>query len=60
MIGRQQTDRHPARWYGADGEIELAYGPAPYLGQHDFEVYGELLGWDDVAVAEAMGDGLIG
>jgi len=60
MIGRQQTDRHPARWYGAAGEVELAYGPAPYLGQHDFEVYGELLGWDDVAVAEAMGDGLVG
>ena len=59
MVGHQQTDRHPARWFDGADEIDLPYGPSAYLGQHDFEVYGQLLGWDDVAVAEAMGDGLI-
>lgn len=59
MLGTQQTDRHPARWFVDGSELELPYAASPFLGQHNFEVYGELLGWDEVAVAEAMGDGLI-
>ncbi|MCP5025786.1 MAG: CoA transferase [Actinomycetia bacterium] len=59
MLGTQQTERHPARWVVDGREVELNYGPSPFLGEHNFEVYGELLGWDEVAVAEAMGDGLI-
>lgn len=58
MQDSQQTDRHPARWYVDGTEVELSYRPSPYLGEHDFEVYGELLGWDEAAVAEAIGDGL--
>lgn len=59
MVGTQQTERHPARWVVDGAEVELTYRPSPFLGEHNFEVYGELLGWDEIAVAEAMGDGLI-
>ena len=61
LIGTQTTERHPAHWYDASGEQEVVmrYGASPFLGQHNFEVFGELLGWDEAAVAEAMGDDLI-
>jgi hypothetical protein len=60
MAGTQTLDRHPGRWYSGNGrEIELTYDASPFLGQHNFEVYGELLGWDDAQVAEALGDELI-
>ena len=38
--------------------IELAYRATPYYGEHNFELYGELLGMDEIEVAEHMGDGL--
>jgi crotonobetainyl-CoA:carnitine CoA-transferase CaiB-like acyl-CoA transferase len=58
--GQQHTDRFPAVWYDAGGaaEIALDYRHSPYLGEHTFEVYGELLGWDEGRTAEAIGDGL--
>jgi len=59
MLGSQQTDRHPARWVVQGRELALPYAASPHLGQHNFDVYGELLGWEEVAVAEAMGEGLI-
>lgn len=61
LIGTQTTERHPGRWYSTDGraEVMLRYGASPFLGQHNFEVFGELLGWDEAAVAEAMGDDLL-
>jgi crotonobetainyl-CoA:carnitine CoA-transferase CaiB-like acyl-CoA transferase len=61
MVGTQTLDRHPGRWHGSggDGEIELTYRASPYLGQHNFEVYGELVGWVDAQVAEALGDELL-
>ena len=64
MIGQQHVDRYPGRFHsGADpgprGELELNYRPSPYLGQHNFDVYRDLLGWDEAQVAEAMGDNLV-
>lgn len=59
MIGRQTTERHPGRWYDGDRELTLTYGPSPYLGEHNFEVYEELLGWDVEKVAAAIGDDLV-
>ena len=60
LVGRQQLDRFPARLHPSGGaEVTLTYRPSPYLGQHNFEVYGELLGWDEVQVAEALGDNLV-
>jgi crotonobetainyl-CoA:carnitine CoA-transferase CaiB-like acyl-CoA transferase len=58
--GRQHTDRFPAVWYDAAEatEVGLDYRHSPYLGEHSFEVYRELLGWDEARIAEAMGDGL--
>ena len=59
MIGGQTTERHPGRWYDGDRELTLTYGPSPYLGEHNFEVYEELLGWDVEKVAAAIGDDLV-
>ena len=42
--------------YGS--ELMLDYRPSPYMGEHNFEVYARLLGFDDVEIAERMGDGL--
>jgi crotonobetainyl-CoA:carnitine CoA-transferase CaiB-like acyl-CoA transferase len=57
--GTQHTDRFPARWYDAEGhEVTLEYRASPGLGEQNFEVYPELLGWDEGRVAEAMADGL--
>ncbi|MCP4225817.1 MAG: hypothetical protein GY773_20980 [Actinomycetia bacterium] len=54
-------ERFPGRWHdlSAQQELPLGYRASPYLGQHDFEVYGELLGWDEARVAEALGDELL-
>ncbi len=59
MVGTQTTERHPARWYSDGLELTLPYEAAPYLGQHNFEVLEELLGWDAGRVAEAIGDELL-
>jgi hypothetical protein len=59
MVGTQTTERHPARWFDGSTELRLPYGPAPYLGEHNFEVFEDLLGWDAADVAEAIGDELL-
>ncbi|MCP4223641.1 MAG: CoA transferase [Actinomycetia bacterium] len=61
MIDTQQMERFPGRWHdlSAQQELPLGYRASPYLGQHDFEVYGELLGWDEARVAKALGDELL-
>jgi crotonobetainyl-CoA:carnitine CoA-transferase CaiB-like acyl-CoA transferase len=53
--GAVEVDRFPARF---DGEAPPVPGPAPALGEHTFEVYAELLGMDDEAIAAAIGDQL--
>ncbi len=59
MIGTQTTERHPARWVSGGEELDLGYRATPYLGEHNFEVYEELLGWDAERIAIAIGDELI-
>ncbi|MPY94702.1 MAG: hypothetical protein GEV08_17055 [Acidimicrobiia bacterium] len=56
--GSQQTDRFPAVLRDGSGPIELAYVHSPYLGEHTFEVAGELLGLEEAEVAERIGEGL--
>jgi crotonobetainyl-CoA:carnitine CoA-transferase CaiB-like acyl-CoA transferase len=54
-LGRYQLDRFPAEFaVTALGE----YVAAPIFGQHQFEVYEELLGMSMEEVAIAIGDGL--
>jgi hypothetical protein len=38
--------------------VELGHRHAPFLGEHTFDVAAELLGLDEAAAAEKMGDGL--
>ena len=63
--GSQTTDRHPADWFRGGGPaaggapIELSYTGSPFLGEHNFEVYEELLGWDAEQIAIAIGEELI-
>jgi len=61
LVGRQTTERYPGRWHRPDGapEADLDHTASPYLGQHNFEVLRELLGWDEAEVAEALGDELL-
>jgi crotonobetainyl-CoA:carnitine CoA-transferase CaiB-like acyl-CoA transferase len=56
--GTQHTDRYPGVWRDGRGEVELGHRHAPFLGEHTFEVAAELLGLDEAAAAEKMGDGL--
>lgn len=58
--GTQRTDRFPARLRDAHGPLERPYVGSPALGEHNFEVYGDLLGWDADRIATAMADGLFG
>jgi crotonobetainyl-CoA:carnitine CoA-transferase CaiB-like acyl-CoA transferase len=56
LFGTRPRDRFPARFSAMDLE---PYLPAPaYVGEHNFEVYGDLLGMDEVAIAEGLGEGL--
>jgi crotonobetainyl-CoA:carnitine CoA-transferase CaiB-like acyl-CoA transferase len=58
VFGERPFDRFPAIWSGTD---LLPYLPSPgYLGEHNFEVFGELAGMDEGGIAVAMGDGLFG
>ncbi len=57
--GTQHMDRFPAELRDANGDqLALTYRASPYLGEHNFEVYAELLGLDEGEIAERMGDGL--
>ena len=58
--GTQRTERFPARLTDAHGPIERPYVGSPALGEHNFEVYEDLLGWDADRIATAMADGLFG
>jgi crotonobetainyl-CoA:carnitine CoA-transferase CaiB-like acyl-CoA transferase len=56
VFGERPYDRFPALW----SEMDLhPYVPPPsYVGEHNFEVYVELAGLDEVEIAEGMADGL--
>ncbi len=59
VFGVQRTDRFPATLTDSGGtELTIGYRPSPYLGEHNFDVYGALLGLDDGEIAERIGDGL--
>ncbi|MGH9006238.1 MAG: CoA transferase [Acidimicrobiales bacterium] len=55
-FGIRPHDRYPAIWSAMT--LEPYRQAAAYPGEHNFEVYPELLGIDEAEVAEAMGDGL--
>jgi len=55
-FGTRPHDRFPALWSGTDLEPYRRAGA--YVGEHNFEIYPELLGMDEGAVAEAMSEGL--
>jgi len=54
LLGRHQLDRFPAIF----SDAAFDYAPAPFLGEHNFEVYKELLGMSEEEVAVAIGEGL--
>jgi crotonobetainyl-CoA:carnitine CoA-transferase CaiB-like acyl-CoA transferase len=55
LLGRHQFDGFPAIF----SETPLGpYEPAPFFGEHNFEVYKELLGMSDEEIAAAIGEGL--
>ena len=59
MFGIQHIEAFPARLHDADGRpIGIDYRATPYYGEHTFDIYSELLGMDEVEIAEGMGDGL--
>ena len=55
LFGTRTHDRFPAKFSASALE---PYEPSPYLGQHSFDVYGELAGMSDEEIAEGLGDGL--
>ena len=55
-FGTRPHDRYPALW--SRMSLEPYRAPAAYPGEHNFEVYPQLLDLDEAAVAEAMSDGL--
>lgn len=54
LLGRHQLDRFPAVF----SDVTFDYAPAPFLGEHNFEVYKELLGMSEEEIAIAIGEGL--
>lgn len=54
LLGRHQLERFPATFSNAT----LNYTPSPFLGEHNFEVYKELLGMSDEEIAIAIGEEL--
>jgi crotonobetainyl-CoA:carnitine CoA-transferase CaiB-like acyl-CoA transferase len=54
-LERQTVDRFPAL---IDGQVVDPPRASPTLGEHNFEVYGELLGLTEAEIAEAIADGL--
>jgi crotonobetainyl-CoA:carnitine CoA-transferase CaiB-like acyl-CoA transferase len=56
FFGERLTDTFPALW---DGERPPVERLAPtYLGEHNFEIFSELAGMSEEAIAEGMADGL--
>ncbi len=55
-FGERPFDRFPAVWSDTDLEPYVLSGS--YSGEHNFEVYTELAGIDEEAVATGIGDGL--
>jgi len=55
-FGERPADRYPAIW--SRMSLEPYLPPAAYVGEHNFEVYPQLLDLDEAEVAEAMSDGL--
>ena len=55
ILGCRPTDRFPARFERSPLDPYIA---APVEGQHTFEVYRDLLGWNDEQIAAAIGEGL--
>ena len=55
LFNSHQIDRFPALFSYTPLE---PYRPAPFFGEHNFEVYAELLGMSETEVAAAIGDGL--
>jgi crotonobetainyl-CoA:carnitine CoA-transferase CaiB-like acyl-CoA transferase len=53
--GRHLVDRFPGRFSRTPPD---SYTPAPVFGQHTFDVYREVAGLSDEAIAAAIGDGL--
>jgi crotonobetainyl-CoA:carnitine CoA-transferase CaiB-like acyl-CoA transferase len=55
VFGVRPVERFPGLW----SDVELGpYRPAPaYVGEHAFEILGELAGMSDEEIAEAMADG---
>jgi crotonobetainyl-CoA:carnitine CoA-transferase CaiB-like acyl-CoA transferase len=54
LLGRHQLDRFPAVF----SDTAFDYDPAPFLGEHNFEVYKDLLGMSEEEIATAIGEGL--
>ena len=54
LLGRHQLDSFPAVF----SDATFGYTPAPFLGEHNFEVYKELLGMSEEEIATAIGEGL--
>jgi crotonobetainyl-CoA:carnitine CoA-transferase CaiB-like acyl-CoA transferase len=55
LHGTQHIDRFPAEFSGTPLD---SYTASPFFGQHNFEVYAELLGLSQEEVATAIGEGL--
>ena len=56
FFGERLTDTFPALWEGERLPVERL---APtYLGEHNFEIFSELAGMSEEAIAEGMADGL--
>ncbi len=56
VYGARVSDTYPALWDGQRPPV-VRLAPA-YLGEHNFEVYGQLAGMDEQEIAEGIGDGL--
>jgi crotonobetainyl-CoA:carnitine CoA-transferase CaiB-like acyl-CoA transferase len=54
LVGRHQLERFPAVF----SEATFDYAPSPFLGEHTFAVYKELLGMSDEEIATAIGEGI--
>ena len=55
LFSRHPVDRFPGHF--SESKLE-PYKPAPFFGEHNFTVYGELLGMSETEIAAAIGDGL--